>query len=1007
MSSHVIISLAAFISYGGLLTLVFRHGLSGNRSNQIFFIYLFDTVLVQIAYLMLSLAENAQSALFWYTLIIPLSTAQPIIYFFFTRTFLEIKQPHRLVPVSFLIWLLTVVFSTSLGRHTIYPNVYQDEATGLFVPELGPFVLLLAIPTLLFLGLVLFDLFREYRNSKSPLQRVRIQYLLLGICIAWAGMIANGSSALRPYPIDVTTNVLSALLITYAILQHQLLDIHVIVRKWLLRAISAIILGTGYFLTIYLTTRLFQVLTEPQIFVLSLVVAVIAAAATRPLSAYAQRWVDKSLFREKYNSNLMIQRLSRTATSVLDLDKLTRMILDDVTQTMNIRWAAFFLERDESNHLHLTAQKGLDASTDLNLKKSYFLHVASSHEKVLTTDELEEMWVYETLPRQKLNELEKIGLELFIPLNARGELIGVLGVGPKLSRQNYSLDDKLTLTTLANQTAVAIANARLYETAQQELTERKRAVQALQESEELLRLIFENAFDGISVYEEFPETETRQLIDCNTRYAEISGQSKQYLLKLGNTLSIQRSVGPDMSREEFTQYLWENNSYTGKFSWIRPDGKENVVEYAAVPVRIGDRILTVGLDRDITAQVQAEAEILRLQHLLQNITDSMPSVLVTLDPDGRVLTWNPATETLTNQSVAQVQGQVLWETCPQLARYRSLFERVIDQGQVIHLHKDQSNTGTATIYHDVSAFPLKANGIEGVVLRIDDVTRRVQLEEMMLQSAKMASIGGLAAGVAHEINNPLAAMMQSAQMLQMAFDTQRPRTYERLQGSGIDPDRLDHYLQERGVMEYLDGIRTVGARAAKIVSDLLGFSRKTFSEAAPHNLNTLIEQTLDLAATDYDMKKKYDFRDIEIVRDLAPDLPKVLCDGQQIQQVVLNLVRNAAQTMAWDVGDKDQEYQPRLTLRTSWSPSSSSSAPNTALVRLEVEDNGPGVPEASRARLFEPFFTTKDVGEGTGLGLWLCWSIVVERHRGRIWYEPGKKGGSRFVVELPVIKQDA
>jgi signal transduction histidine kinase len=302
-----------------------------------------------------------------------------------------------------------------------------------------------------------------------------------------------------------------------------------------------------------------------------------------------------------------------------------------------------------------------------------------------------------------------------------------------------------------------------------------------------------------------------------------------------------------------------------------------------------------------------------------------------------------------------------------------------------------------------------ADDIEGAVLRIDDVTESVRIEETMRQSAKMASVGRLAAGIAHEINNPLSAMMQSAQVLQMTFDTQYPRTRERLQASGIDPDALDLYLQERDTFEYLRGIRSSGERAAKIVSTLLSFSYQS-SQPSLYDLNSLVEQTLDLAATDYDLRRRFDFREIDIVRELAPDLPKVLCDGQQIQQVVLNLVRNAAQEMETKKMAAQApgagEYRPRLTLRTALVQDEGEDRNVQPLpgpmVRLEVEDNGPGFQQPAQAQLFEPFFTTKDEGEGTGLGLWLAWSIVVEQHRGRIWGEPGSDEGARFVVELPV-----
>ncbi|MFL7792537.1 MAG: response regulator [Anaerolineae bacterium] len=413
------------------------------------------------------------------------------------------------------------------------------------------------------------------------------------------------------------------------------------------------------------------------------------------------------------------------------------------------------------------------------------------------------------------------------------------------------------------------------------------------------------------------------------------------------------------------------------------------------------------LDDQLDQLRRLNAEIVRLQHLLQSTTNSMPSALIALDVDGHVLLWNPAAEALAGHSATQVQRQLLWQVCPELERYRNLFDQALHERQVVHLHQEQVTTEFGVSYRDVDVFPLSTDNIEGAVLRVDDVTDRVLIEEMMRQSAKMASVGRLAAGIAHEINNPLSGMMQSAQFLQLVFDVQHPRSRERLQACGVDPDGLERYLRERDTYAYLQGICSAGMRAAKIVSDLLSFSRKG-SKPAHYDLNALVEQTLDLAAADFDLRKKYDFRKIEIARELAPDLPMVLCDGQLIQQVVLNLVRNAAQEMARKeqaMPASEEGYQPRLNLRSSLVQNEHRhdvQSPSGQIVRLEIEDNGLGLSEATQAQLFEPFFTTKDAGEGTGLGLWLCWSIIVEQHQGRIWGEPNSEGGARFVIELPV-----
>lgn len=466
MNLALIASIIAFCSYGGLLTLLLRSG-SRDRARQLFFLYLLDMLLLQAAYLMVSLSHNSHNALFWYTFTIPLSLGQAIIYFFFTRVFLGKVPSRAIAQISIVFWLVMMVFFT-MFRSLIFFDIYRDPSTGLFVPEIGNLALGLSIPVLVVIGSTIFELVREYRNS-APLQKVRIQYLLLAIVIVWVGMIANGSSTLRPYPIDVVANILSAVLIALAILRYQLLDINIVIRKGLVYSVSILIMGVGYFIVILLITHLF-VLDRSDSFVLSIIAAVIVVGVLIPLRDRVQSRLDHALFREKYDSMAMIQRLSGTTASILDLGKLAHVILEDVTQTMHLRWAVLSLKRGTG--FEPIASMGLQAEYQCVIDENHpILQSPMNRRAVLTVDDMRKMLEMGSLSREQFEILSHAHIQMIIPLKTRDGLVGVLVLGPKLSQQVYTSDDEIVLATLANHVAVAVDNARLYDALQHQLTE--------------------------------------------------------------------------------------------------------------------------------------------------------------------------------------------------------------------------------------------------------------------------------------------------------------------------------------------------------------------------------------------------------------------------------------------------------------------------------------------------------------------------------------------------------
>lgn len=274
--------------------------------------------------------------------------------------------------------------------------------------------------------------------------------------------------------------------------------------------------------------------------------------------------------------------------------------------------------------------------------------------------------------------------------------------------------------------------------------------------------------------------------------------------------------------------------------------------------------------------------------------------------------------------------------------------------------------------------------------RLENITGEVCTEDALIRAEKMITIGGLAAGMAHEINNPLASILQGLQVIEDRVAPGFPPNLEAATECGISLENLNAYFERRRITRFLSAIKESAERAAVIVENMLSFSRKSGANFWPHDLGELWDKSLELAKNEYDLKKRYDFREITIVREYAPDLPKVPCDAVKIQQVFLNLLKNSAQAMAHG---RDKTRRPRIVLRTK---------KEADMARVELQDNGPGMPENILRRVFEPFFTTKEDGEGTGLGLSVSSFIITHDHGGSMEARSVPFEGATFIIRLPL-----
>ena len=509
---------------------------------------------------------------------------------------------------------------------------------------------------------------------------------------------------------------------------------------------------------------------------------------------------------------------------------------------------------------------------------------------------------------------------------------------------------------------------------------------SLQESERRYREIFYNASEGI-----FQSSLDNGFLEINPAMANILGyDSADEAIAELTDLAKQLYLQPGFRAQLIEKLRVAGNVKNVEARLVRRSGEVFWASINAHLVRdeAGNESFIEGTLEDVSTRRAAEESLRQLQRYLQNIIDSMPSILIGIDINCQVTLWNKQAEQLCDLSALHAKGQSLSQVFKLFSAdlyLPSVMEtlRTREPQRLLKLLSDQQGQQR---YFNLLIYPLTTTEASGAVIHIDEVSERVKIEEVMVQSEKMLSVGGLAAGMAHEINNPLAAILQNAQVLRQRLSPALDKNCRIAEELGFTIEQLTSYVAQRGIAQMLQSITDSGQKAAKIVENMLTFSRKSCSNFIPRSLAYLVEQALVLAASDYDMKHKFDFRSVAISRDFAvvPNLP---CDASQIQQVIFNLLKNTAHALG------EQSDKPQIHLRIFQ---------QEQMLVLQVEDNGPGISADLCKRIFEPFYTTKEVGTGTGLGLSVAYFIVTENHQGQLSVESEVGSGSCFTLSLPL-----
>ncbi len=886
LNIHTAIPLLATLAYGALLIIVARARPS-NPERRAFRFYLLVMFIVSVCSTITH--SGFGDTITWLRIMTAATISGPLAIYYFVQKVRARNEKWN----SWIFIFGIIVVALSLFTPLLVASATVDR--GVLNWDMGDGAPIIAGPGYLFYFYSLVLLVRHSRQSADPVVRNRYRYLIFGTSLVIPATAINFTK-LGAYPIDIAFNGINALLIAYAIIRHQLLDISIVIRRSLSYATLIVILTVTYILPIVLYESLhasLEIDSTAAKMLLAILLAVAFAIAAHSTYGWIRERVDRFYFREKHDAYQILQSLGEQITGTLDLDSMVSEALNSLVELLHPKSVALLLRNPTTGVYTPTASRGMDDTiSDFRMRIDHpICRWLTRKNRILTAQELGIHSQFRGMWQSEKAVLDKISANLFVGLRAKDRLSGILVIGSKQTGEAYTLEETGLFVTFANQVAVSLENARLFK-------------------------------------------------ETNARLAE-----QIALLEIGNSLAQASEL--DDILQLVVKHASPTDTPTAKATIHLIDHDSRRLLPRAVSQSSGEPAQAVGFDpnQGIAGRAVQDGKLIYVPDVSKepdfvNTNEDFKSLVVVPliiknVPEGTLSVTSPNVDAFDEDTIRQLTS---------LANQAS-----------IALRKAQI---TERLRKSNAELEKRSKELEASIKELKSTQRQ------LIQASKLASMGTLTAGIAHEINNPLAGIKLFAQ------NTKRAHT-----SGDLKPEKM---------VENMEKISDLVDKAAKIIEHLRTFSRQATGHMVLMRVNQAVEDSISM------LSEQLKLQNIEINLQLDENLPCVRGDTNQIEQVVLNLITNARDSL-------DRAEKKEISLRTYKDDGS---------VIIEVADSGSGIAPDIIENVFDPFFTTKPVDKGTGLGLSISHGIV-ELHGGEIEVESIPDEGSTFRVKLPAVENGA